>query len=63
MKYSLPGDIAKFEGSVNGFGEREFTYPARRKDLEEAMKIALIECAKLTEENARLKNSISDLTD
>ena len=59
MKYSLPGDIAKFEGSVNGFGEREFTYPARRKDLEKAMEIALIECAKLTEENAKLKNQLA----
>jgi hypothetical protein len=59
MKYSLPGDIAKFEGSVDWFVEREFTYPARKKDLEKAMVIALIECAKLTEENAKLKNQLA----
>lgn len=49
MKYTLPGTTATFEGRTDGFGEKEWTYPSRRKDQTEVLKKALVECARLTE--------------
>ena len=45
-KYELPSKAASFEGRVDGFGNKEFTLPNRRKDVDAALKEALIELAK-----------------
>lgn len=45
MKYELKSGLASYEGEP--MGEKNFRYPAKRKDLECALKEALIELAEL----------------
>ena len=45
MKYELKSGLASYEGEP--IGEKNFCYPAKRKDLECALKEALMELAEL----------------